>query len=151
MRQGVRSSIQRRSSGRLSERPGRAATSPLDTADDAPNSSTPIVPTTDTHTPPPRACARSHFLVFLFIAGVAGVIAFAILAVTTQNSKMSCPCANPYKQIGYERILDMSECQKDNAFKMCTEKKQQLWIRYTGLAGGSGGLLCVALLLMRYG
>jgi hypothetical protein len=41
-----------------------------------------------------------------------GVIAFSILAVTTQNSKMSCPCANPYKQIGYERILDMNECNK---------------------------------------
>lgn len=52
---------------------------------------------------------RSNFLVFLFILGVAGVIAFSILAVTTQNSKSSCPCANPYKQIGYERILDMGE------------------------------------------
>ena len=101
--------------------------------------------------PPPPPPPRSHFLVFIFMLGVAGVIAFAILAVTTQNAKLSCPCSNPYKQIGYERILDMGECQKDNQFMTCTKQKTRQWTLYTGLAGGSGGLLVVALLLMRYG
>lgn len=82
---------------------------------------------------------------------MAGVIAFAILAVLTQNSKINCPCSNPYKQIGYERILDMTECQKDNQFVTCTGQKQRQWTMYTGLAGGSGGLLVISALLMRYG
>jgi hypothetical protein len=98
-----------------------------------------------------RPKRNSHFLVFLFILGVAGVIAFAILAVTTQNSKLSCPCQNPYKQIGYDRIFDMSECQKDTSFRLCTDRKSRQWTMYTGLAGGSGGLLVVAMLLLRYG
>lgn len=98
-----------------------------------------------------RPKRNSNFLVFLFMVGVAGVITFAILSVITQNSKMSCPCANPYKQIGTERILDMQECYKDNQFKTCTDAKTQKWIMYTGLAGGSGGLLILSLLGLRYG
>jgi len=88
-------------------------------------------------------------MVFLFVAGAVGVILFAILAVTTKNSKASCPCANPYKQIGYERILDLSECNKDNAFKMCSAKKMKQWSMFSGLAGGSGALLVVSAVLMR--
>ncbi|GBF90018.1 hypothetical protein Rsub_02724 [Raphidocelis subcapitata] len=98
-----------------------------------------------------RPKRNSHFLVFLFAVGVVGVITFAILAVTTQNSRASCPCQNPYKQIGYERILDLSECQKDNQWKTCSEKKIQQWTMFTGLAGGSGGLLMLTLLLLRCG
>ena len=98
-----------------------------------------------------RPKRNSNFLVFLFVAGVAGVIAFSILAVTTNASKASCPCANPYKQIGYERILDLNECQKDNSWRACTELKSRRWTMFTGLAGGSGGLLVVTMLLLRYG
>lgn len=34
---------------------------------------------------------------------------------------------------------------------MCTDQKSKQWTLYTGLAGGSGGLLVVAMLLLRYG
>jgi hypothetical protein len=122
---------------------------------------------------------------------------------------MSCPCANPYKQIGYERILDMNECNKvgwsfwgeaqleglrwkfgqekgsfgarssgcavrcaprahgpssspsgpppksrppqDNQFRMCSDAKQQKWTMFTGLAGGSGGLIVVSALMLWFG
>jgi hypothetical protein len=59
------------------------------------------------HNTPPSNHA-SNFLAFLFVVGVAGVVAFAVLAVTTQDSKNSCPCANPYKQLGYDRLYDIT-------------------------------------------
>ncbi|KIY98428.1 hypothetical protein MNEG_9535 [Monoraphidium neglectum] len=97
-----------------------------------------------------RPKRNSNFLAFLFVVGVAGVVAFAVLAVTTQNSKNSCPCANPYKQLGYDRLYDITECHKDNSFMECFNRKTNQWIRYTGLAGGCGALIVLSLAALRY-
>jgi hypothetical protein len=85
----------------------------------------------------------------MFLLGTVGIIAFTISAVTAKNTKNSCPCANPYKQIGYERILDMTECNKDTTFQLCALKKMQQWRLFSGLAGASGGLLVLATVLLR--
>jgi hypothetical protein len=101
---------------------------------------------------PDRPKRNSTFLLFLVVVGIAGVVAFSVLATTTQSSKSSCPCANPYKQLGNgERIPDISQCEKDMTYMDCYNKKSKQYTMYAGLAGGSAGLLVLSLLLFRYG
>jgi hypothetical protein len=46
---------------------------------------------------PDRPKRNSKFLVVLALAGVVGVVVFSILAVTTRDSRTSCPCAQPFR------------------------------------------------------
>lgn len=86
------------------------------------------------------------------IVGVVGVVLFAVLAVMTKESRTSCPCAQPYKILGGgEKLPDPEQCFKDMTFVDCYNKKTRRHTMFAGLAGGSGGLLVLALLLFRYG
>lgn len=101
---------------------------------------------------PDRPKRNSKFLIFLVLAGVVGVVVFAILAVFTLNSRTSCPCANPYKILGNgEKLLDPEQCMKDMTYVDCYTKRTKKHTLYAGLAGGSGGVLVLSLLLFRYG
>ena len=91
-------------------------------------------------------------LVALLAGALAGVIVFAVLASITKESRVSCPCANPYKNLGNgERILDMTQCEKDMTYMACYNGKSKQYTTFAGLAGGSGGLFVVSLLMYRYG
>lgn len=46
---------------------------------------------------PDRPKRNSKFLILLALAGIVGVIVFSILAVTTKDSRTSCPCAQPFR------------------------------------------------------
>lgn len=101
---------------------------------------------------PDRPKRNSKFIVFLFVIAVAGIILFAVLAVMTLNSRTACPCANPYRILGSgERLLDQDQCMKDMSYVDCYNKRTNKHNLYAGLAGGSGGLLVLSLLLFRYG
>jgi hypothetical protein len=45
----------------------------------------------------------------------------------------------------------MPRAPQDNQFRACAEGKQRKWTMFTGLAGGSGGLICVSALLLWFG
>lgn len=103
---------------------------------------------------PDRPKRNSKFLLFLFGIGCVGVVVFAILAVLTINSRNTsgCLCANPYRIVGNgDKILDTDQCFKDMTYMACYDGKTKQYTMYAGLAGGSGGLLIIALLLFRYG
>jgi hypothetical protein len=44
-----------------------------------------------------RPKRNSKFLAVMALAGVVGVVVFAVLAVTTKESRTSCPCAQPFR------------------------------------------------------
>lgn len=103
---------------------------------------------------PDRPKRNSKFLVFLVLLGCVGVVVFAVLAVLTLNSRnpSGCPCANPYKQLGNgERLLDPEQCFKDMTYMACYDNKTRKHALFAGLAGASGGILVLSLLLFRYG
>lgn len=102
---------------------------------------------------PDRPKRNSTFLLFLVLVGVVGVVVFSILAVTTKDGReRNCPCANPYRILGNgERLLDQTQCEKDQTYMACYTAATKRFTLYAGLAGGSGGLLVLAALLFRYG
>jgi hypothetical protein len=99
-----------------------------------------------------RPKRNSFCIVVLAMAGIAGVVVFSILAVTTLNQRTACPCANPYKNLGNgERLYDIEQCQKDMTYMACYRKRTQQHTTFAGLAGGFGGLLLITLLMYLYG
>ncbi|KAF8066308.1 hypothetical protein HT031_002631 [Scenedesmus sp. PABB004] len=101
---------------------------------------------------PDRPKRNSKFIGFLFVAGCAGVVLFAVLAVMTMNSRTACPCANPYRILGNgEKLLDQEQCMKDQTYVACYDARTRKHHLYAGLAGGSGGVVLLSLLLFRYG
>jgi hypothetical protein len=50
-----------------------------------------------------------------------------------------------------DKIPDQDQCLKDMTYMNCYNKKSRQFTTYAGLAGGSGGLLVLCMLLFRYG
>lgn len=100
---------------------------------------------------PSRPKRNTMFSVALAVAGLAGVIAFAVLATQAENRKLACPCTQMIKYLGNgDRAIDKELCKNDIPYQECLKKETAEWKKWAGLAGGSAGLLILSGLLLRY-
>eukprot|EP00877_Chromochloris_zofingiensis_P002274 jgi/Chrzof1/12047/Cz06g19120.t1 len=102
---------------------------------------------------PDRPKRNSKFIIVLSFLAVAGIVVFAILATTTASQRDSCPCTTISKTLmNGDKILDpLVLCQSDEQYKQCYRSRNDKYKLFAGLAGGSAGLLVLALVMFRYG
>ena len=101
---------------------------------------------------PDRPRRNSYCIIAGFLAGLAGIIAFAVLASMAANNKSSCQCMSLVKALasGAETLPDPAICNADSQDMQCITLYGGQFKLYAGLAGGFAGVLVVALLLFRY-
>ena len=101
---------------------------------------------------PDRPRRNNYCIIAGFLAGLAGIIAFAVLASMAANNKGSCQCMSMVKALaaGAEKMPDPAICNADSQYMQCVTLYGNQFKLYAGLAGGFAGVLVVALLLFRY-
>jgi hypothetical protein len=100
---------------------------------------------------PSRPKRNTMFSLFMMVAGLAGMIAFAVLATQAETRKASCPCTQMIKYMGNgERTIDKELCKNDVPYQECLKKETATWKQWSGLAGGSAGVCVLGALLLRF-
>ena len=101
---------------------------------------------------PDRPRRNNYCIIGGFLAGLAGIVAFAVLASMAANSRNSCQCMSMVKALasGAEKLPDPAICNADSQYMQCVNLYGAQFKLYAGLAGGFAGLFVLSLLLFRY-